>query len=98
MIDPATPGMQRSGVKGAKNQPAIEILKVRSRTALSFEHPGSLNFPCFCYMATKSPWSTLSVTKEMVEQTGPLFGVGIEGAFFPSAAAASPLRVKSVKA
>jgi len=38
------------------------------------------------------------VNKEMVEQTGPLFGVGIEGAFFPSAAAASPLRVKSVKA
>ena len=47
-------------------------------TRLSFEHAGSLDFPCICCMAIKSPWTTLSVKKEMVEQTVPLVGVGFK--------------------
>ena len=33
-------------------------------------------------MAIESPWSTLSVKKEMVEKKIPLVGVGLEGHSF----------------
>ncbi len=48
-------------------------------TRLSFEHAGSLDFPGYCCTAIKSPWSTLRVKKEMVEQAVLLVGVWFNG-------------------